>query len=321
LVGLIARDERALEETKAELIGLGALALTFAADVADADAVFKAARRVESEFGPIDVWVNAAMVTVFSPVARMSPEEFRRVTEVTYLGFVHGTMAALNSMRPRNRGTIVQIGSALAYRGIPLQAAYCAAKFAIHGFTESLRTELVHEHSGIRISMVQLPGINTPQFDWARAHVRHHPRPVPPVFQPEVAAEAVVKAAREGKDEYWLSGTVAKLILGNMWFPELIKGYLARTTVSGQQTSERISPARPDNLMQPVHRYHSAHGSFGEGARSWAPILPARAMRIAVLAAGATATIGIGYLLGRGTTSRRRLLPRRTVRQLPKRAA
>lgn len=322
-LGLIARDKEALEETKAELMQLGAPALVYAADVADAEAIFDAARTFERELGPIEVWVNAAMVTVFSPVAKMTPDEFRRVTEVTYLGFVHGTLAALNHMRPRNRGNIVQIGSALAYRGIPLQSAYCAAKFAIHGFTESLRTELAYENSNIRISMVQLPGINTPQFDWARAHIEHHPRPVAPVFQPEVPAEAVLKAAREGKDEYWIGGTVAKLILGNMWFPELIKRYLADTAVTGQQTSERIYPSRSDNLMQPVHRCHSTHGSFGKNARTWTPVLPARATRLAVLAAGTAATIGIGYLLGRGTTSRRvrRMLPRRTPRQLPKRAA
>lgn len=320
-LALIARDEKALEDTKAELLQMGAPVLTFAVDVSDADAVFEAARRVEAEFGHIDVWVNAAMVTVFSPVSKMTPEEFRRVTEVTYLGFVHGTMAALKSMRPRDRGTIVQIGSALAYRGIPLQSAYCAAKFAIRGFTESLRTELAHEHSNIRVSMIQLPGINTPQFDWARAHIGHHPRPVAPVFQPEVPAEAVLKAAREGGDEYWLSGTVAKLILGNMWFPELIKRYLASTTVTGQQTGEPISSSRPDNLMRPVHRYHKTHGSFGDGARSWAPVFPTQATRLAVLAAGAAATVGIGYLLGRSMASRQRLLLRRPARQLPKRAA
>ena len=319
-LALIARDEKALQETKAELIQMGAPVLTVAADVSDADAVFGAARRVEAEFGPIDVWVNAAMVTVFSPVSKMTAEEFRRVTEVTYLGFVHGTMAALNSMRPRNRGTIVQIGSALAYRGIPLQSAYCAAKFAIRGFTESLRTELAYENSSIRLSMVQLPGINTPQFDWARAHIDRHPRPVPPVFQPEVAAEAVLKAAREGGDEYWLGGTVAKLILGNMWFPELIKRLLARTTVTGQETNTPISASRPDNLMRPLHRYHATHGSFGKDARTWAPVFPAQATRLAVLAAGTAATVGIGYLLGRGVAANQRRLPHTTSR-VPKRAA
>jgi NAD(P)-dependent dehydrogenase (short-subunit alcohol dehydrogenase family) len=319
-LGLIARDGEALEETKAELMQLGAPVLTAAADVADADAVFEAARNFERELGPIEVWVNAAMVTVFSPVSKMTPEEFRRVTEVTYLGFVHGTLAALNHMRPRNRGSIVQIGSALAYRGIPLQSAYCAAKFAIRGFTESLRTELEHENSKIRVSMVQLPGINTPQFDWARAHLERHPRPVAPVLEPEVPAEAVLKAARQGGNEYWLGHTVATLIMGNMWFPELMARYLARTAVSGQQTKERISQSRPDNLMQPVHAYHRMHGSFGKNASTWAPALPAQTTRLAVLAAGTAATIGLGFLLGR-TTARRRLLPRPHKRRLPPRAA
>jgi NAD(P)-dependent dehydrogenase (short-subunit alcohol dehydrogenase family) len=320
-LALIAREEQALQETKRELIEMGAPVMTFAADVADADAVFEAARNVERELGPIDVWVNAAMVTVFSPVAKMSPQEFRRVTEVTYLGFVHGTLAALEHMRPRNRGTIVQIGSALAYRGIPLQSAYCAAKFAIRGFTQSLRTELEHENSNIRVSMVQLPGINTPQFDWARAHIERHPRPVAPVFDPSVPAEAVLKAAREGGREYWLGRTVASLILGNMVFPEWIARYLANTAVSGQQTKERISPDRPDNLIEPVHEYHRTRGSFGKNARNWAPALPADTTRLAVLAAGTAATIGLGYLLGRATAPRRRALPRSSTRQLPRRAA
>ncbi len=320
-LGLIARDEQALEETKRELIKMGAPVVTFAADVAKPDAVFEAARRVESELGPIDVWVNAAMVTVFSPISKMTPEEFRRVTEVTYLGFVHGTLAALEHMRPRNRGNIVQIGSALAYRGIPLQSAYCAAKFAIRGFTESLRTELEHEKSNIRVSMVQLPGINTPQFDWARAHIERHPRPVAPVFDPSVPAEAVLKAAREGGDEYWLGRTVASLILGNMWFPEGIARYLANTGFKGQQTNEHISPERPDNLFEPVHEYHRMRGSFGKHAQRWAPAFPAQTTRLAVLAAGTAATIGLGYLLGRVTAPRPRVLPRHSSRALPTRAA
>ena len=200
-LGLIARDADALADTRAELMRIGAPVAVHACDVADAEAVFAAAARFERELGSIDVWVNAAMVTVFSPIADMTPEEFRRVTEVTYLGFVHGTLAALKTMRPRNDGTIVQVGSALAYRGIPLQSAYCAAKFAIRGFTQSLRTELEHGGSRVRVSMVQLPGINTPQFDWARAHVGRHPQPVAPVFEPEVPARAILRAAREGKVE------------------------------------------------------------------------------------------------------------------------
>jgi short-subunit dehydrogenase len=320
-LGLIAREKAALEQTKGELMQLGAPVMIFPADTSDAEAVFEAAKAFERELGPIDVWVNAAMVTVFSPVSKMTPEEFRRVTEVTYLGFVNGTLAALNHMRPRNRGTIVQVGSALAYRGIPLQSAYCAAKFAIRGFTESLRAELEHEKSKVRVSMVQLPGINTPQFDWARAHIENHPRPVAPVLQPEVPAEAVLKAAREGGTEYWLGRTVATLIMGNMWFPGLIKNYLARTAFSGQQTKDRISSSRPDNLMQPVHKYHRTRGSFGKNASTWAPVFPAQTTRFAVLAAGTAATIGLGYLLGRVTAPRRALISRRRSRALPRRAA
>jgi short-subunit dehydrogenase len=319
-LGLIAREKAALEQTKGELMQLGAPVMIFPVDTSDAEAVFEAARAVERELGPIDVWINAAMVTVFSPVSRMTPDEFRRVTEVTYLGFVNGTLAALNHMRPRNRGNIVQIGSALAYRGIPLQSAYCAAKFAIRGFTESLRAELEHEKSNVRVSMVQLPGINTPQFDWARAHIEHRPRPVAPVLQPEAAAEAVLKAANEGGTEYWLGRTVATLIMGNMWFPDLIKSYLARTAVDGQQTKDRISPSRSDNLMQPVHKFHRTRGSFNKNAGTWAPVLPAQSTRLAVLAVGTAATIGIGYLLGRASPPRR-ILPRRITRRLPRRAA
>ena len=320
-LGLIAREKAALEQTKGELMQLGVPVMIFPADTSDAEAMFEAAKAFERELGPIDVWVNAAMVTVFSPVSKMTPEEFRRVTEVTYLGFVNGTLAALNHMRPRNRGTIVQVGSALAYRGIPLQSAYCAAKFAIRGFTESLRTELEYEKSNVRVSMVQLPGINTPQFDWARAHIEHHPRPVAPVLQPEVPAEAVLKAAREGGSEYWLGRTVATLIMGNMWFPNLIKNYLARTAFTGQQTKDRISSSRPDNLMQPVHKYHRTRGSFGKNASTWAPVFPAQTTRLAVLAAGTAATIGLGYLLARVTAPRRPQLPRRRARSLPRRAA
>ena len=313
-LGLIAREEEALEETKAELMKLGAPVAVHACDVADADAVFEAVAHFERTLGPVDVWVNAAMVTVFSPVAQMSPDEFRRVTEVTYLGFVHGTLAALKYMRARNGGTIVQVGSALAYRGIPLQSAYCAAKFAIRGFTQSLRTELEHDKSRVRVSMVQLPGINTPQFDWARAHVAHHPQPVAPVFAPEVPARAILRAAREGKAEYWVSRTVAELILGTAVMPRAIARYLARTAVAGQQTKQAISPARPDNLYTPVHRYHRMHGSFGKGAKTWAAVMEADRARLGVVIAGAAAALAVGVLLGRAShrivTERTQVRPR-----------
>jgi NAD(P)-dependent dehydrogenase (short-subunit alcohol dehydrogenase family) len=312
-LGLIARDAEALETTKAELMQLGAPVAIQSCDVADADAVFAAAAAFERELGPIDVWVNAAMVTVFSPISEMTPDEFRRVTEVTYLGFVHGTLAALKYMRARNDGTIVQVGSALAYRGIPLQSAYCAAKFAIRGFTQSLRTELEHDGSRVRVSMVQLPGVNTPQFDWARAHVGRHPRPVPPVFEPEVPARAILRAAREGKAEYWVSRTVAELVLGTMIAPRWIANYLARTTVEGQMTSELISPRRPDNLYAPVGRYHRTHGSFGKQAKRHAVTLNADRARFGIVAAGTAATLGLGFLLGRAA---QRFVTERTQRRV-----
>ena len=298
-VGLIARDASALEETKSELMQIGERVAIQPCDVADADAMFAAAAQFERELGPIDVWVNAAMVTVFSPISEMTPDEFRRVTEVTYLGFVHGTLAALKYMRPRDDGTIVQVGSALAYRGIPLQSAYCAAKFAIRGFTQSLRTELAHESSHVRVSMVQLPGINTPQFDWARAHVARHPQPVAPVFEPEVPARAILRAAREGKAEYWVSRTVAELVLGTMIAPRWIAKYLARTAVEGQMTCKAISPQRPDNLYTPVAQYHRTHGSFGKKAKQHAVTLDADRVRFGIIAAGTAATLGIGFLIGR----------------------
>lgn len=310
-LGLIARDGQALEATKAELMQLGAPVAIQSCDVADADAVFAAAAAFERALGPIDVWINAAMVTVFSPISEMTPDEYRRVTEVTYLGFVHGTLAALEYMRPRNDGTIVQVGSALAYRGIPLQSAYCAAKFAIRGFTQSLRTELEHEGSRVRVSMVQLPGINTPQFDWARAHVGRHPQPVSPVFEPEVPARAILRAAHEGKAEYWVSRTVAELVLGTMIAPRWIANYLSRNAVEGQMTPEPISSARPNNLYTPVGRYHRTRGAFGEKAKRWAVTLDADRARFGVAVAGTVATVGLGFLLARVT---QRFVTERTQR-------
>jgi NAD(P)-dependent dehydrogenase (short-subunit alcohol dehydrogenase family) len=312
-LGLIGRDAEALEDTKAELMQLGAPVAIQPCDVADADAVFAAAAAFERELGPIDIWVNAAMVTVFSPIAEMTPDEFRRVTEVTYLGFVHGTLAALKYMRPRNDGAIVQVGSALAYRGIPLQSAYCAAKFAIRGFTQSLRTELEHEGSRVRVSMVQLPGINTPQFDWARTHVGRHPQPVAPVFAPEVPARAILRAAYEGKAEYWVSRTVAELVLGTMIAPRAIARYLAATAVEGQMTAEPISRERPDNLYTPVHRHHRTHGSFAAEARRHAVTLDADRVRFGIVAAGTAATLGLGFLIGRAAE---RFVTERTQRHV-----
>ena len=218
-LALIARDAAALDEVKQQAEKLGATALVVPADVADANAVFEAAQAIARERGGIDIWINDAMVTVFAPVWEIAPDEFRRVTEVSYLGMVHGTMAALRHMRPRNSGTIVQVGSALAYRGIPLQAAYCGAKHALRGFTDSLRTELEHGHSAIAVTMIELPAVNTPQFDWARTHMPRRPRPVPPVVQPEAVADKIFRAALDPKREYWLGVSTLKAILGNMFQP------------------------------------------------------------------------------------------------------
>ncbi len=266
-IGLIARDAEALDEVKAEIERSGGSALVAPADVADAEAVAAAADGIERQLGAIEVWINDAMVTVFAPVWDITPAEYRRVTEVTYLGAVHGTMAALRHMRKRARGTIIQIGSALAYRGIPLQAAYCGAKYAIRGFTDSLRTELLHDHSAINITMIQLPAVNTPQFDWARTHMRQQPRPVPPVVQPEVIAQAVFRAALHPKREYWIGLSTIKAILANMFAPGLLDRYLARSTVSAQQKPEAAAADRKDNLINPVRGLHRTRGSFGSESR------------------------------------------------------
>jgi NAD(P)-dependent dehydrogenase (short-subunit alcohol dehydrogenase family) len=261
-VGLLARGRDGLEGARAEVESAGGKALLIPTDVSDAGAVEQAARKVEEEFGPIDVWVNNAMTSVFSPVKEMTPDEFRRVTEVTYLGYVYGTLAALGRMLPRNRGHIVQVGSALAYRGIPLQAAYCASKHAIQGFTESLRSELLHDGSDVQLTMVQMPALNTPQFRWVRSRLPRKAQPVPPIFQPEVAAEAVHWAAHHDRDELWVGFSAVKAILGNRIIPRALDRYLARTGHDAQQTDELADPDREDNLYQPVPGDAGAHGDF-----------------------------------------------------------
>ncbi len=298
-VGLIARDGKALNEVKHEIERLGGKAAVAVADVADARALLEAAKKLETELGPVDVWVNDAMVTVFGRVTEITPEEFKRVTEVTYLGFVHGTMAALWLMRPRNRGTIVQVGSALAYRGIPLQAAYCGAKFAIRGFTDSLRTELMHDRSGIHVTMVHLPAVNTPQFDWARTHMERQPRPVAPVFEPEVAAAAIYKAAHEYRREYWLGRSTITAIVANAILPGLADFYLARTAVSGQSAKRKVAGDRRDNLLKPVHDRHRMRGSFGREASRRAVTVPGPATRLAATAAGLVCAGLVGLAAGR----------------------
>src|SRR3954468_6585578 len=247
-VGLIARGRERLEDAKAEVEALGGRAAFVQADVADAAQVDAAADELERQLGPIDVWVNNAMATVFAPVADMTPDEFRRSTEVTYLGSVWGTMAALRLMRPRDRGVIVQVGSALAYRGIPLQAPYCGAKHALQGFLESLRAELLHDQSNVRLTMVQLPAVNTPQFTWARGKLPRTPQPVPPIFQPEVAADAIVWAAHHPQREVMVGGATVKAIIGNAIAPSFADHYLARNGFDSQQTNQPATD-RPDNLF------------------------------------------------------------------------
>jgi short-subunit dehydrogenase len=268
-VGLLARDEGRLAQAAAEIEELGGEALALPIDVADADAVQAAADQVASRFGPVDVWVNNAMVSVFSPVREMRPEEYRRVTEVTYLGTVHGTLAALRQMLPLDRGVIIQIGSALAYRAIPLQSAYCAAKHAIQGFTESLRSELMHDRSRVRVTMLQLPAVNTPQFDWVKSRLPRRAKPVPPIYQPEVIARAVIWAADHDREEMYLGWSAAKAIAANRLIPRLLDRYLAREGFASQQTGEREDPDRPDNLWRPVPGDVGAHGRFDDTARAW----------------------------------------------------
>jgi NAD(P)-dependent dehydrogenase (short-subunit alcohol dehydrogenase family) len=285
-IGLISRDERALNDVKSEVEALGGTAAVAALDVAEAAAVFDAADRFADLLGPIDVWINDAMVTVFSTVADISPEEFKRVTEVTYLGCVHGTQAALRHMRRRNRGVIVQVGSALAYRGIPLQAAYCGAKYAIRGFSDSLRSELIHSRSGIKITMVELPAVNTPQFDWARTHLPRQPRPVPPVVQPEVIADAIYGASLRPRREYWIGQSTIKVILGNMVLPAFLDRLLARKAYEGQMTKAPAPPHRPNNLNVPIYELHRTHGSFDREAGQNALLVQGPAARFGVVLAG-----------------------------------
>ena len=265
-VGLIARGRTRLEAARRDVEALGGTALVLPADVADAEAVEQAAERVERELGPIDVWVNNAMASVFSPIKELTPEEIRRVTEVTYLGYVHGTLAALHRMLPRDRGTIVQVGSALAYRSIPLQAAYCAAKHAANGFTESLRCELLHDESRVRVTEVQMPALNTPQFSWVKSRLPRKAQPVPPIYQPEVAAEAIYWAAHHRRRELLVGFSTVQAVWGTKFIPGLIDRYLARTGYDGQQHDGPADPMRPNNLWEPVPGDQGAHGDFDDRA-------------------------------------------------------
>ena len=266
-VALLARGEERLEAACREVEGAGVRGLAVPVDVADAGAVEAAAGRVEEELGPIDVWVNNAMTSVFSPVKELEAGEVRRVAEVNYLGSVNGILAALHRMQPRDRGTIVQVGSALSYRAIPLQAAYCGSKFAIRGFVDSLRCELRHDKSGVRITSVHLPALNTPQFGWVRSRLPFHPQPVPPIYQPEVAARAIVWAADHARREYWVGYPTAMTIVANALVPGLLDRYLARTNFEAQQTDIPVDADRPDNLEAPVGGAQAAHGIFDAKAK------------------------------------------------------
>ena len=271
-VALLARGRDGLEATRREVEGAGGRALAISLDVADADAVESAAQQVEVEVGPIDVWINNAMVSVFAPFKDISAGDYRRVTEVTYLGYVHGTMSALRRMLSRDAGVIVQVGSALAYRAIPLQSAYCGAKHAIEGFTESLRCELAHDKSNVRVTTVQLPALNTPQFHWVKTTFKRHPRPVPPIFQPEVAADAIAWAADHPRREYWLSWSTARAILANRVVPGILDRYLARAGYEAQQDRKPIEAGRPNNLFEPIAGDAGAHGEFTKGAKERSPL-------------------------------------------------
>lgn len=294
-VGLIARSRDALQEVAAEVERLGGQPEIISADVADADAVFAAADTVERTLGPIDVWVNNAMVTVFGRVADLAPDELRRVTEVTYLGSAYGTMAALHHMAPRNRGTILQVGSALAYRSIPLQAAYCGAKAAIRGFIDSLRAELIHDGSGVRLTMVHLPAVNTPQFDWARSHMPYRARPVGTIHSPEDIGLAIVGAAEAPRREYWLGYSTAEAILGTQAMPAFADRRVASMAFEGQETDEPETPGRPDNLFHPVDSLHRTHGRFIDQERPLSLTASGKAARGIAFLAGLAVVGGIGY--------------------------
>ncbi|MCQ9165980.1 MULTISPECIES: SDR family oxidoreductase [unclassified Arthrobacter] len=266
-VALLARGTAGLTAAAAEVAAAGGTPLPLEVDVSVADEVDAAATRIEAELGPVDVWVNVAFTSVFAPFTEISPDEFKRVTEVSYLGYVYGTMAALRCMVPRNRGTIVQVGSALAYRGIPLQSAYCGAKHAIQGFNEALRCELLHDRSGIHTTMVQMPAVNTPQFSWVLSRLPRKAQPVPPIYQPEVAARAVIYAAdHPRRREYWVGGSTMKVLAANAIVPAVLDRYLARTGYESQQTDEAKPADQPANLWEPadVERDFGAHGAFDD---------------------------------------------------------
>jgi NAD(P)-dependent dehydrogenase (short-subunit alcohol dehydrogenase family) len=305
-LGLLARGRDGLEAARREVESLGGEALVVPADVADAEQIEAAAEAVEETFGPIDVWVNNAMVSVLSPIKATPAAEFQRVTDVTYLGYVHGTLSALRRMLPRDRGAVVQVGSALAYRSIPLQAAYCAAKHAVQGFTEALRCELLHDGSRVRVAIVQMPALNTPQFGWVKSRLARRAQPVPPIYQPEVAARAVLWAADHDREEMFVGWSTVGAIVADRIAPRLLDRYLAWTGYDAQQTDEPEDPARPHNLWDPLPGDRGAHGDFDARARPRSLQLYASMYR-GWLAAGALGLAAAGALaaLGRGADGAR----------------
>ncbi|MET3809638.1 SDR family oxidoreductase [Arthrobacter sp. UYEF3] len=295
-VALLARGEAGLAGAAKEVEASGGTALTIEVDTADHDALAAAAARVEQELGPIDVWVNVAFTSVFAPFTEIAPEEYERVTEVSYLGYVYGTMIALERMKKHNRGAIVQVGSALAYRGIPLQSAYCGAKHAIQGFNESLRCELLHDRSPIRTTMVQMPAVNTPQFDWVLSRLPNKAQPVPPIYQPEIAARGVLfAAAHPQRREYWVGASTAATLVANAVAPGLLDRYLARTGVASQQRPQPRDPRQPVNLWEPADedRDFGTHGAFDARSAGRSPQLWASHHHGTVFAAAGAAAMGL----------------------------
>lgn len=294
-IGLLARGLDGLEAARKEVELLGGRALVLVTDVSDANQVEEAAAKTEEAFGPIDIWVNNAMVSVFSPIKDMTPDEFKRVTEVTYLGYVYGTLSALKRMLPRDNGVIVQVGSALAYRSIPLQSAYCAAKHAISGFTESLRSELLHDQSKVKVTEVYLPAVNTPQFRWSKSRMPRKPQPVPPIFQPEMTAKAIVWTSEHPRRELKVGWPTVKAALSDKIAPGFADWYLAKRGYDSQQTQEPVELNRRDNLWSPVPGDYGARGEFSDRAKSVSLQLLATQYRGFLLGA-AIAILGLGMI-------------------------
>jgi short-subunit dehydrogenase len=297
-LGLLARGSEGLEGARKDVETFGGEALPIPTDVSSSEQIEAAASMVEEHFGPIDIWINNAMVSVFSPVKEMQPEEYRRVTEVTYLGYVYGTLSALKRMSLRDHGTIVQVGSALAFRGIPLQSAYCGAKHAVQGFTESVRTELLHDHSNIWVTMVHLPATNTPQFNWVKSRLPRKPQPYPPVFQPEIPAEAIYYAAHHRRREMFVGWPTLKTVIGNRLLPSYVDRVLANTGYEGQQYNGLVEPDRQDNLWKPVPNDFGAHGDFDQSAKSFSLLVWAD-MHQKLIAIGVSAIVGLAFALSR----------------------